>query len=494
MKKTLFIVALSIIASSYCFADDVLTGYAAKRDENLQQKAYSPSADYAFKAGDTIVISKSMTKYLTGETPSEWVYFVRHTIQQVGGKRFPQGILIRGIFSWVGPDDLLLYRAVEENEQAEQRQKEDKPAVIERQEEMGQKTQEERDEIARKAARVGATPLEPIVKDTVKEEEPKEPVVAVVDTVAKQEQVAEQKPEQKPEPVVADTIAEQPVTDTVAEEQPAAQQDTTASDSARYKGIDRFTIGVRGGVASLMQQTVNNTAKNFGFDALLDIQYAHYWITKKEHRVGLLLGVSAGYGQGGLHNGVDDSYTRTSPEGESIQYDVKTEDIKETDRQIQLEVPLMFSLITKKGFFLNLGPRFMLPLYTPYSETLVKPEIKATFPWGVVVPDEIATGKVTQLDYNGKSAQSMKVNVMLGVELGYEWFFKSGNSLGLGAYANYSVYSMFKQQTQNKGLIDVTPAAPTIVDVYSATDTYTSKMGYLDAGVKLAYHFNWWKK
>ncbi len=154
----------------------------------------------------------------------------------------------------------------------------------------------------------------------------------------------------------------------------------------------------------------------------------------------------------------------------------------------------MFSLITKKGFFLNLGPRFMLPLYTPYSETLVKPEIKATFPWGVVVPDEIATGKVTQLDYNGKSAQSMKVNVMLGLELGYEWFFKSGNSLGLGAYANYSVYSMFKQQTQNKGLIDVTPAAPTKVDVYSATDTYTSKMGYLDAGIKLAYHFNWWKK
>ena len=487
MKKTLLIVALSIIASSYCFADDVLTGYAAKRDETLQEKAYSPSADYAFKVGDTIVISKSMTKYLTGEKPSEWVYFVRHTIQQVGGKRFPQGILIRGIFSWVGPDDLLLYRAVEENEQAEQRQKEDHPAVVERQEEMGQKTQEERDDIARKAARVGATPLEPIVKDTVKEEEPQEPVVVVVDTVVKQEPVVEQ----EPEPVATDTVVAEPVaTDTTAVVQP----DTTASDSARYKGIDRFTIGVRGGMASLMQQTINNTEKNFGFDALLDIQYAHYWITKKEHRVGLLLGVSAGYGQGGLHNGVDDSYTRTSPEGETVQYDVKTENIKETDRQIQLEVPLMFSLITKKGFFLNLGPRFMLPLYTPYSETLVKPEIKATFPWGVVVPDEIATGKVTQLDYNGKSAQSMKVNVMLGLELGYEWFFKSGNSLGLGAYANYSVYSMFKQQTQNKGLIDVTPAAPTKVDVYSATDTYTSKMGYLDAGIKLAYHFNWWKK
>ena len=489
MKKTLFIVALSVIASSYCFADDVLTGYAAKRDDNLQQKAYSPSAGYAFNVGDTIVISKDVTKYLTGEKPSEWVYFVRHTIQKIGGKRFPQGILIKGIVSWVGPDDLLLYRPVEDNEQAEQRRKDDQAAVVERQEEMGQKTQKEIDYISKQAHRIEAEPLEPIVKDTVKEEQ--QPIVVEQQKQEQQPVVVEEQEEQQvvePKPVEADTVAEQPATDNVV-----VAQDTTVADTT-YKAIDRFTIGIRGGMASLMQQTVNNTEKNFGFDALLDIQYAHYWITKKEHRVGLLVGLSAGYGQGGLHNGVDESYTLKSPENEDVKYDVKTENIKETDRQIQLEVPLMFSLVTKKGFFLNFGPRFMLPVYTPYKETLVKPDIKATFPWGVVVPNEIATGKVQKLDYTGTSAQSMKLNVMLGVELGYEWFFKSGNSLGLGAYANYSVYNMFKQQTQNKGLIDITPAAPTKVDVYSATDTYTSKMGYLDAGLKLAYHFNWWKK
>ena len=472
MKKTLFIVALAIIASSYCFADDVLTGYAAQRDDSLQQKAYAPSAGYTFHAGDTIVISKDAKRYLTGEEPSEWVYFVRHTIFKVGGKRFPQGILISGIMSWLEAKDLLLYGATEKSEQAEQREKEDHPAVVERQEEMGQKTQKDIDYINKQAKRIGAEPLEPIVK-----EEP--PVV--------EEQTQEQQVEEEPQPVVTDTVAAQPETNVYAE------QDTTAADTT-YKAIDRFTIGVRGGVASLLQQTVNNTEKKFGFDALLDLQYAHYWITKKEHRVGLLVGLSAGYGQGGLRNGVNEKYTLKSPENEDIAYEVSAEDVNETDRQIQLEVPLMFSLVTKKGFFLNLGPRFMLPVYTPYTETLKEPHITATFPWGVVVPDEVATGKVTKLDYSGTSAQSMKLNIMLGAELGYEWFFNSGNSLGLGVYANYSVYNMFQQQTQNKGLIEVTPAVPTKVDVHSATDTYTSKMGYFDAGLKLAYHFNRWKK
>jgi hypothetical protein len=473
MKKSIFAIAMLVIASSYCLADDVKVGNVAKQDPTLQERAYTPSKDYGFQVGDTIVISKSVTHYLTGEEPSNWVYFVRHTIQQIGGKRFPQGMLIKGIYSWIGPDDAQLVGAAEKTEEAVKRQEQDQAAVRERQEELAKKTPEERQAIAREAERIGAEPLD------------------TENTDQKKEQQAVEQQEQQEVQFAQDSV-QQEATNQVAQ----AAEDTTAADSARYKAIDRFTIGVRGGVASLMQNTINNTEKKFGFDALLDIQYAHYWITKKEHRVGLLLGVSAGYGQGGLRNGVNDTYTRTSPEGEAVLYDVKAEDIKETDRQIQLEVPLMFSLITKKGFFLNLGPRFMMPVYTPYSETLVNPHITAHFSdFDVDVMDELATGKVSELDYNGKSANKFKLNVMLGLELGYEWFFSSGNSLGLGAYANYGVYSMFKQQTQNIGLIDVNPkTVPTKVDVYSATDTYTKSMGYLDAGLKLAYHFNWWKK
>ena len=86
---------------------------------------------------------------------------------------------------------------------------------------------------------------------------------------------------------------------------------------------------------------------------------------------------------------------------------------------------------------------------------------------------------------------------MVTAELGYEWTLKSGNSLGLGAYANYCVYNSFKNNGSVKSLMDVTaPQGSSVatVDVLSATKTYATGLGYFDAGIKLAYHFNFPKK
>ena len=59
---------------------------------------------------------------------------------------------------------------------------------------------------------------------------------------------------------------------------------------------------------------------------------------------------------------------------------------------------------------------------------------------------------------------------------------KSGNSLGLGAYANYSVYNSFKNTPNSEGLFNLT--APTErdkahLDVLSATHAYANKLGIL---------------
>ena len=86
MKKTLFIIA-SLLVTAYCVADDVVVGNHAKRDKNLQEQAVDPGKGYQFQSGDTIIISKDVKQYLTGEEPSEWVYYVRHIVGQVGGKR-----------------------------------------------------------------------------------------------------------------------------------------------------------------------------------------------------------------------------------------------------------------------------------------------------------------------------------------------------------------------------------------------------------------------
>lgn len=277
----------------------------------------------------------------------------------------------------------------------------------------------------------------------------------------------------------------------------SAVTDTVAQDSTRE--LDRFTIGVRAGAASMLQELVNKDAKSkFGFDVLLDLQYAHYWQTKKEHKLGLLTGVSFGIAQGGL-NAVKstDQYTVTDPDGMKASYTVTADNIKETDRQLQLEVPLMFSLISKQGIFFNFGPRFFLPVYTPYKATMENPNIDAYFEQtDVHVTNEVITGlmKDNQVIGKGKTNNNLKLNITLGTELGYEWQLKNGHSLGLGAYANYGLYSMFKQDAQNKkSLVTVTPSIPSTVSTNSATEAWTQKMGFVDVGVKLAYHFNWWK-
>lgn len=277
----------------------------------------------------------------------------------------------------------------------------------------------------------------------------------------------------------------------------SANSDSAAADSTRE--LDRFTIGVRAGAASMLQKFVNEDAKSkFGFDVLLDLQYAHYWQTKKEHKLGLLTGVSFGMAQGGLAAPkATDQYTVTDPDGMKADYTVTADNIKETDRQLQLEVPLMFSLISKQGVFFNVGPRFFLPVYTPYKATLENPNIDAYFEQtDVHVTNEVITGlmKDNQVVGKGKTNNNLKLNITLGAELGYEWQLKNGHSLGLGAYANYGLYSMFKQDAQNlKNLVTVTPAIPSTVTTNSATEAWTQKMGFVDVGVKLAYHFNWWK-
>ena len=457
MKKSMFIIAALILASSYVVADDnVKVGNQAKPDKTLQENAIDPGEGYAFHEGDTIVISKKMTHYLTGEEPSTWVYYVRHIIQQIGGKRFPNGMLVKGIISWIGPEDALLVGAVENTPEAQARIERDREQVKQQQQDLDEESEQEKKDVQDHADNIDTTPITDI-NDT-KVDDGDNGTVIVEDAT-----------------------------------QPADTTAAVAKEKERKPQVDRFTIGVRGGMASLMQNTRNDMKKQIGFDVLLDLQYAHYWADKKENLYGLLVGVSAGFAQGGLKDGIDETYTLTSPGGETVQYKINADKVNETNRQIQLEVPIMFSMVMKNGFFMNLGPRIMLPVYTPYKEKFTNTDIVADFTdWGVQVPNELATGKMLKEKFTGKTDNKMKLNILLGLELGYEWTFSNDNSLGLGVYANYG-WSLYKHDSDKDRLIDVQPASPSVVNVYSASDAFTKKMGYLDAGVKLAYHFNWWK-
>ena len=425
------------------------------------QQPAQPAPKHEFKValGDSVMIKRECQKYCTGETPSTWVWDKVHTVRQLGTKRFPDGVLLMNIYSWMCEDCLIPVNghATEAAKVAAEEQKEEREAF-----ESG-KPVEETKPVTQPAEKPAEQPAEvPAPAEEAKPEEENKPVVVV-------------------EQVKGDSIK--------------SKQDFRG-------GYDRFTIGLRGGVSSLLHSS--ETGKwNIGGDVILDLQYAHYW-TKEGRPVdlGIITGIGIGYAQSSLNSGVNTDTLITDQEQSQVHYTMKADDVREHDGQLQLEVPLMFSLIHENGLFFNIGPKFMIPVYTPYKQTISNNQntyINAYFPeTGVDVTNDEFVGMLGNMTEKGSDyGNKFTINIMLAAEIGYEWILKSGNSLGLGAYANYSVYNSFSNKgDSNKPLIDVQGAGSqaAVVTVNPLTKTYANKLGYFDVGVKLAYHFNFPKK
>ena len=419
------------------------------------QQAEPKQHTWKVAVGDSVMIKPECQQYLTGEKPSIWVYDKVHTVRQLGTKRFPEGVLLMNIYSWICEECLVPVHPRE----AQPEQPAEETSVVEQ---------------------------KPVEETPVVEQKPAEETPVVEQKPAEETPVVEQKPaEEEKEIVDFDAVSAE-----------TAKGDSVKSKQKFGGKYDRFTIGLRGGASSLMHHADKGNW-TCGGDVVLDLQYAHYW-TKDGRPVdlGLIVGLGIGYMQSGLKVGNDStSFTKSG-----VDYTVLASNIKETDHQLQLEVPLMFSLISEKGVFFNIGPKFMIPVYSPYKQTVDQnnTHITAYFPnEGITVTDETVTGKYTGQQPTTKNGIQFNVNVMLTAEIGYEWVLKSGNSFGLGAYANYSVFNTFKNTTSTEGLFDLTAPTETsaaILDVQSATKTYADKLGYFDAGLKLAYHFNFPKK
>ena len=400
------------------------------------------------KAGDSIWVHKDTLYYLTGERISKWVYTKPHAVQQVGGKRYPHAVLLQGILSWVYPGSI-----------------------------------------------VPVHPEAPIV-----EEQPA-PVV-----------------EQQPAPIVEPEVVTEPVVEqtsvvedtvTVSEPEP---QDTAVVDIEDLQGygrgnyeipvayqMNRFAIGVRGGFASTMATTKNMP---LGFDALLDLRYAHYWAKdQKKPALGIMTGLNIGYVQASQSMKFLDKYTTPTVHSD-VDYIVEADKVAETDRLIQLEIPVMFSMVTPKGFFLNVGPKLILPVYGKYTQTIAEPKISAYLPElsGNPIVNEVVMGKLTkeQMDVTDNLADNpcKLMSLALGAELGYEFKFKNGHSLDLGVYADYSVYTLYNNSIAAGKVITVTPptyTSPAIVEVQPTSTVSGNKFAFLDAGLKISYNFDFIK-
>ena len=402
------------------------------------------------EVGDSVMINKDSLHYETGERILDWVYDQVHVVRQVGSKWHPDGILVKGIYSWITSGS-----AVEVNEkEVSETETPSQETVVE----------------------------EPIVEKPVIEE-------PIVEKTVEEPMVEE----------VVEPTPEEPVVETIPEPAPVEEKSVVNEEESKPYQINRFTIGLRGGFASSMAKaTVAEFSKlPLGGDVLLDLQYAHYWpISNEKMHLGLLAGVSVGYMNTTRNQAWDETFTANTSDGEVI-YNVTADNIKETNNQLQLEVPVMFSMLVN-GFFLNVGPRFLLPAYAPYKQVITNGNIQVTdVETGVVLNNNPVYGALSEEQENqkGKGEQQFKLTMTIGIELGYEFKLKSGNSIGLGAFANYGVYSMYSNNPLGSAIDVFAPSANGngVVNVESLTNAYTDKMGHLDAGVKLTYNFNFFK-
>ena len=394
----------------------------------------------AMELGDTVMIHKDSLRYITGERMSSWVYGVPHTIRQLGTKTKPTGVLLRGIYSWIAQGSLIPLNA--------------------------DKTQEAMD--AKRAAEAAAIEAARAAE-----------AAALAAAEAAAAEAARAK--------MMEEFVEEEVKDTV----PPAPQPFQ---------INRFTIGARGGLASLLPQSQPDMTTAFGFDALLDLQYAHYWAKADDKvRLGLLTGLSVGYMQYQQPmKKIREGFDYATAAGLETQYAISVDEISTVNSQLQLEVPIMFSLVSPKGLFLNVGPKLILPVYTPYTQTLTNTTITATdVLTGNVMTDNIVMG-VLDKDYTqqGLNAHQYDLTIAVGGELGYEHQLQSGHSVSVGLYANYGVYSTYTNSTNGR-VIDVKHPLETgalgEVIVNSINNAYVNKLCYFDAGLKVAFHLNWKK-
>lgn len=506
------------------------------------------------EVGDTIRIHKDSLYYLTGERMSKWVYTKPHTIQQVGGRRYPCGVLLRGIYSWVYPHTISPVHP--------KAPKIDTISVVACDKYLWDATNTEYTESGEytfkgKAAngcdsivRLFLT-IDPTASTTISRtvcgefywEETGETyttsgdytftttaangcdsVVTLRLTIRKPTQrktTVEIRPRHLPYEWHGIEM------NNIGDTSRISGKDMYGCDiienlHLKFKEqrrwgkrvipvipgwtvnipyhIDRLSIGVRAGFAS----NFAGPKLPIGSDALFDVGLAHYWVAGEEKTAfGLKTGVSLGYVYTTQHMNPDPLSYSTTVGNDVLNYNIAVNEVRQNTHQLQLEVPVMFAMQTPGGFFLNAGPKFILPVYSNYQQILKDPVITVTgFEEldGRPLVNNPVTGLVSkeQANFSGKylvENPCKLFSLALGAELGYNIKLKKyGQSIDLGVYADYSVFNLYKANATPVGnvisIVPPTDYSAAIVNVQSLSSAYSNKFEFFDVGIKISFNFD----
>ena len=460
---------------------------------SAQKKLYYANSGAPIEVGDSVRINPDSLRYETGERKLKWVYDQVHEIRQVSSKYHPDAVLLRGIYSWIYVGSIL-----PENEE-----KKPHPDPVftsfDVTVEFGQ-TYTWNDSVYSQTGDytqkfVAVSGVDSTVTLHLVVLPPKDVYTSFDATVE-----------------YGQTYTWNDLTYDSTGVYTQQFQAATGADSVvtlnltvlpkplpQPYQVNRLSFGLRGGFASTL---ASSKGVPVGFDALFDLRYAHYWVKDQgKMLLGIMTGLSAGYVQTSQQTAFLDEYTAPTVDGD-VFYHISADKVVEKNHQVQLEVPVLFSMVTPKGFFLNAGPKLVLPVYSQYHQQLTNPTISAYLAEldGHPITNEVVMGAVTgeQADLRGKMVDNpcKLMSLALTAELGYEFKFKNGHSLDLGVYADYSVYNLYRTENTTGKIVSLTPPtkiSAAIVTVQPISSAFANKYGFVDAGLKLTYNLDFIK-
>ena len=235
------------------------------------------------------------------------------------------------------------------------------------------------------------------------------------------------------------------------------------------------------------------TAKGaFGVAGSVDIRYTFYGQVGQDVGVGFALGAGVGYGTTGLQGTNVDRFTNSDYLNNQLDYTV-TSAFRQTEQFVRTEASLMMAF-RFRNVTLNIGPRLMMPFAVNGSMSLKDVTISAYYPrLDVTVTNELITGYL-ETPYTQPIQPSLpKYNVLMGVEIGYEWHFSERHGLGIQVYANCGVWNNYVTQPagQMVSVSAISNAAQPlpVVSVNGVTEGLLSGRRYLDFGLRAYYAF-----
>lgn len=271
---------------------------------------------------------------------------------------------------------------------------------------------------------------------------------------------------------------------------------TMAQELSYMSQYDRIAVGARVGAASHMQAT----PLPMGVEAMLDVQYAHYWRHDGWNlQLGLVVGLSAGYSDSRYGRSIHESASYSLTENGltfPIDYTVDAS-LRERNQQAQLELPVLFSMVMQCGWFLNVGPRLQLPLAGRYSQSVSDDVVTARYSrWSYQpIVNSATTGCFSDAERHSEGKwQTAKFNLLVGAETGYEYMFRDKNRIVIGAYGQVGVLPMTCSVDADSRLVQIVPPSPeqpAAVSTLGLSNTYSERVNYFSVGVRVAYSFVW---